>query len=79
MVDLSEIDTKNLPCKESIEKGIKIDKNKNYSPKEIINLYLKTKAYLLSSNCLKVLRKGKVRLKRALKHSSLIKNWLKKS
>lgn len=67
MVDLSEIDTKNLPCKESIEKVIKIDKNKNYSPKEIINLYLKTKAYLLSSNCLKVFEKRESEVKERLK------------
>ncbi|MDI6861733.1 MAG: PEGA domain-containing protein [Caldisericia bacterium] len=66
-INLKEIDTNNLPCKEEDNDIIELDKNIKYSPKEIINLYLKAKEYLLKSHCFKTFEKRKEKIKETFK------------
>jgi hypothetical protein len=66
-IDLKGLGRKNLPCKETIEEEIKLEGTQKLSPKEIVNLYLNTEAYLLKSNCLEVFEKREVEVKEILK------------
>ena len=57
--NLKEINLNELNCSEdeNDKKLIKFDINKFYTPKDIINLFLNIKTYLLKSNCQKVFEK----------------------
>ncbi|MEM2929132.1 MAG: PEGA domain-containing protein [Nitrososphaerota archaeon] len=62
-INLKEINTKILHCLEEDEEDIEIDKNKRYSPEEIIDLYMKAKEYLLKSSCFKIFEKREKKVK----------------